>query len=287
MVLAFAGAGFYFGQSSRTVHPQAEPAACRSPMTTLTNASPPAGRSPTTSTSESSVPLASKSMPWETNATQGKYQYYPGGDSSAAPKDAPSAINTVVVPDVELPKVRASALCGLPLWLGKLTHHCRDSTTSTTSGARTATRHDSHLETAAYTEKEWSCLALLSMWAGVSCKLDRLRVTLRVEGDLNRACMNFGMPSSLLCTLAQRVSVKRCSRSGDCAPCSPIPASPPDVVLCRLHHAQTTGLMSWLLACLLATMFRSSSQFTKLVAKPLLQPQERDSRLYGQIPATI
>jgi hypothetical protein len=34
-------------------------------------------------------------------------------------------------------------------------------------------------------------------------------------------------------------------------------------------------------------MFRSSSQFTKLVAKPLLQPQERDSRLYGQIPATI
>jgi hypothetical protein len=170
----------------------AEPAACHIPMTTLTNASPPAGRSPTKSTSESDVPLASKSMPWETDATHGKYQYYPGGDSSAAPKDAPSAINTVVVPDVELPKVRAFALCGLlPLWLGKLTHHCRDSTTSITSGARTATRHDSHLETAAYTEKEWSCLALLSMWAGVSCKLDRLRVTLRVEGDLNRACMNF------------------------------------------------------------------------------------------------
>jgi hypothetical protein len=52
-------------------------------------------------------------MPWETNATQGKYQYHPGGDSSAAPKDAPSAVNVVVVPDVELPKVTASP-CGGP-----------------------------------------------------------------------------------------------------------------------------------------------------------------------------
>lgn len=43
--------------------------------------------------------------PWETGGT-GKYQYYPGGDRSAEPKDAPSAVNTVVVPDVNLPKVR-------------------------------------------------------------------------------------------------------------------------------------------------------------------------------------
>lgn len=43
--------------------------------------------------------------PWETGGT-GKYQYYPGGDRSAEPKDAPSAVNTVVVPNVNLPKVR-------------------------------------------------------------------------------------------------------------------------------------------------------------------------------------
>ncbi|KAK3905031.1 hypothetical protein C8A05DRAFT_13137 [Staphylotrichum tortipilum] len=72
MVCALAGAGFYFG------------------------------RSPTTSTSENTVPLTG--MPWETGSTQGKYQYFPGGDSSAAPKDAPSAVNVVVVPDVDLPK---------------------------------------------------------------------------------------------------------------------------------------------------------------------------------------
>lgn len=45
-------------------------------------------------------------MPWETGSGEGKYQYYPGGDRSATPKDAPSAVNVVVVPDVTLPKVR-------------------------------------------------------------------------------------------------------------------------------------------------------------------------------------
>ncbi|KAL2021004.1 hypothetical protein VTK56DRAFT_7778 [Thermocarpiscus australiensis] len=62
------------------------------------------GRSPTKSTDESTVPLAKNSMPWETGSTQGKYQYHPGGDASAPPKDAPSAVNVVVVPDVNLPK---------------------------------------------------------------------------------------------------------------------------------------------------------------------------------------
>ncbi|KAG6367174.1 hypothetical protein INS49_001358 [Diaporthe citri] len=71
MVAAFGGAGLYFG------------------------------RTPTSSTSEQKVPHAGN--PWETGGT-GKYQYYPGGDRSAEPKDAPSAINTVVVPDVNLPK---------------------------------------------------------------------------------------------------------------------------------------------------------------------------------------
>lgn len=62
------------------------------------------GRTPTKSTSEKKVPMAG--TPWETGSGEGKYQYYPGGDRSADPKEAPSAINVVVVPDVNLPKVR-------------------------------------------------------------------------------------------------------------------------------------------------------------------------------------
>lgn len=50
-------------------------------------------------------------MPWETGAADGKYKYYPGGDRSAEPKDAPSAVNVVVVPDVTLPKVRTIPRC--------------------------------------------------------------------------------------------------------------------------------------------------------------------------------
>ncbi|KAL2263639.1 hypothetical protein VTK26DRAFT_5902 [Humicola hyalothermophila] len=74
MVCVFAGAGYYFGGN------------------------------PTKSTSENAVPIANHSMPWETGSAEGKYQYHPGGDASAAPKDAPSAVNVVVVPDVNLPK---------------------------------------------------------------------------------------------------------------------------------------------------------------------------------------
>lgn len=74
MVLALGGAGLYFG------------------------------RSPTKSTSEASVGMAKSGMPWETGATEGKYRYHPGGDPDAAPKDAPSAVNVVVIPDVTLPK---------------------------------------------------------------------------------------------------------------------------------------------------------------------------------------
>ncbi|KAK3363618.1 hypothetical protein B0T25DRAFT_596942 [Lasiosphaeria hispida] len=74
MVCALAGAGFYFG------------------------------RSPTGSTSEAHVAIAKNSMPWETESGEGKYQYHPGGDANAAPKDAPSAVNVVVVPNVSLPK---------------------------------------------------------------------------------------------------------------------------------------------------------------------------------------
>ncbi|KAB2580540.1 hypothetical protein BFW01_g3439 [Lasiodiplodia theobromae] len=60
-------------------------------------------RSPTTSTSEKSVPKVPGTEPWNTGS-DGKYQYYPGGDSSQAPRDAPSALNTVIIPNVNLPK---------------------------------------------------------------------------------------------------------------------------------------------------------------------------------------
>lgn len=64
------------------------------------------GRSPTKSTSEQKVPIAKGGMPWENGSGEGKYQYHPGGDTSRAPKDAPSAVNVVIIPDVTLPKVR-------------------------------------------------------------------------------------------------------------------------------------------------------------------------------------
>ncbi|KAM7221064.1 hypothetical protein V8F06_003626 [Rhypophila decipiens] len=61
------------------------------------------GRSPTGATSEKSVPMAKNGMPWETGSS-GKYQYHPGADPNASPKDAPSAVNVVVVPNVNLPQ---------------------------------------------------------------------------------------------------------------------------------------------------------------------------------------
>ncbi|OJD37368.1 uncharacterized protein BKCO1_7000132 [Diplodia corticola] len=60
-------------------------------------------RSPTSSTSEKSVPKVAGSEPWM-SGSDGKYQYYPGGDSTQAPRDAPSALNTVIIPNVNLPK---------------------------------------------------------------------------------------------------------------------------------------------------------------------------------------
>lgn len=95
MVVALAGAGFYFG----TFFPSDLIAPGR------TSAEKNQGRSPTTSTSETHVSIQKEGMPWETGATEGKYRYHPGGNRNAEPKDAPSAVNVVVVPNVNLPKV--------------------------------------------------------------------------------------------------------------------------------------------------------------------------------------
>ncbi|CAD0041824.1 unnamed protein product [Aureobasidium pullulans] len=49
------------------------------------------------------VSIAPDSEPWKTGG-DAKYQYHPGGDTSKARKDAPSALNEVIVPNVNLPR---------------------------------------------------------------------------------------------------------------------------------------------------------------------------------------
>ncbi|KKY21346.1 hypothetical protein UCRPC4_g03782 [Phaeomoniella chlamydospora] len=67
------------------------------------------GRKPTSSTSEAAVAMSNTAMPWQVEGEKHedavfKYQYHPRGDRSQAPKNAPSALNTVIVPNVTLPK---------------------------------------------------------------------------------------------------------------------------------------------------------------------------------------
>ena len=61
-------------------------------------------RNPTSSSSENKVSVAAGSEPWNTNSGA-KYQYHPGGDPRRGTKDAPSALNEVIIPNVNLPKV--------------------------------------------------------------------------------------------------------------------------------------------------------------------------------------
>ena len=70
------------------------------------------GRKPTSATSEADISVANSSMPWqaddhdhEDDSKQFKYRYHPRGDKTQAPKNAPSALNTVIIPNVTLPKV--------------------------------------------------------------------------------------------------------------------------------------------------------------------------------------
>lgn len=65
-------------------------------------------------------------MPWEGEASSGKYSYHPAGDASASPRDAPSAINVVVIPDVNLPKVCSTYFSGPDLLRGGERHICAD-----------------------------------------------------------------------------------------------------------------------------------------------------------------
>ena len=108
MSSAFGLAGYYFGGELSVPEPL--------PIFT-TNLTSPLGRKPTSANSESQVAEAPNSKPWEIESSgsgnasgQFKYQYHPGGNPKNAPKDAPSALNVVVVPNVNLPKVGPKAL---------------------------------------------------------------------------------------------------------------------------------------------------------------------------------
>lgn len=82
------------------------------------------GRKPTSATSEAEVSVANSSMPWQVDhdhddhSKHFKYQYHPKGDRSQAPRNAPSALNTVVIPNVTLPRV--SAVKAMPTIEAKL-----------------------------------------------------------------------------------------------------------------------------------------------------------------------
>ncbi|KAK4983257.1 hypothetical protein LTR66_003189 [Elasticomyces elasticus] len=60
-------------------------------------------RNPTSSSSEHPVAKAADSEPWK-NGGNAAYQYHPGGDTSKPRRDAPSALNEVIIPNVNLPK---------------------------------------------------------------------------------------------------------------------------------------------------------------------------------------
>ncbi|APA07238.1 hypothetical protein SS1G_04026 [Sclerotinia sclerotiorum 1980 UF-70] len=69
------------------------------------------GSKPTSATSEEKVSIAPGTMPWQANGTKGdaarqdfKYKYHPAGDPRNPPKEAPSALHSVIVPNVNLPK---------------------------------------------------------------------------------------------------------------------------------------------------------------------------------------
>lgn len=55
-------------------------------------------------------------MPWHASEEDGKvykYQYHPHGDKNQPLRAAPSAMNTVIVPNVTLPEVRDIPSSGL------------------------------------------------------------------------------------------------------------------------------------------------------------------------------
>lgn len=79
-------------------------------------------RNPTTAgtPNEKGLNIADNTVPWKVSGVENsdrnnyKYKYHPGGDYRNAPRQAPSALNSVIVPGVTLPKV--SAVVSSRLW---------------------------------------------------------------------------------------------------------------------------------------------------------------------------
>ena len=111
---------------------------------------------PTSSSSENKIGKADGTEPWKTGR-DAAYQYHPHGDPSKPRKDAPSALNEVIIPNVNLPKVslfggrewrigaRETAFGSGEGWdriheSEVLTYDYRSFTRSTTSGARRASK---------------------------------------------------------------------------------------------------------------------------------------------------
>lgn len=79
------------------------------------------GRNPTSKTrmGEEKINIPPNSAPWaakdgEVENSDGnnyKYMYHPDGDYRNAPKKAPGALNSVIVPNVNLPKVCPILAC--------------------------------------------------------------------------------------------------------------------------------------------------------------------------------
>ena len=91
------------------------------------------GRKPTSSTSEAHVSIAKDSKPWQTASEakpEGdfKYKYYPGGNPANPAKEAPSAMHSVVIPNLNLPKV---CLENSLVWLGGVIGSSQDSEMAT------------------------------------------------------------------------------------------------------------------------------------------------------------
>lgn len=75
------------------------------------------GRKPTMMSDEEPVSMAEGTMPWQLDdkgqpaSDKFKYQYHPGGDPNRGTKNAPSALHSVIVPNVNLPKVGSPTDC--------------------------------------------------------------------------------------------------------------------------------------------------------------------------------
>lgn len=65
-----------------------------------------------------------------------KYQYHPHGDKTQAVRDAPSALNTVIVPNVTLPKVFTTSTSCHPGWRLLILPPYRISTIASTRSTR-------------------------------------------------------------------------------------------------------------------------------------------------------